>query len=52
MVSVILIATDAVAVLDATVNSVLAQSMREWEMVIVDNGSTDSTAKRAMYWVE
>ncbi len=52
MVSVILIATDAVAVLDATVNSVLAQNMREWEMVIVDNGSTDSTAKRAMYWVE
>lgn len=52
MVSVILIATDAVTVLDSTVKSVLAQTMPEWEMVIVDNGSTDKTAERAQHWVE
>ncbi len=52
MLSVILTATDAADVIDATVESVPAQTTKQWEMVIVDNGSTDDTIEHLRHWDE
>ena len=43
-VSVITPARDAVATLPATIASVVAQTFTDWELVLVDDGSTDDTA--------
>lgn len=43
MVSVILPAYDAERWLEAAVASVTAQTVRDWELVLVDDGSTDGT---------
>ena len=43
-VSVITAAHDAAAYLPAAIQSVLAQTFGDWEMIVVDDGSTDSTA--------
>jgi teichuronic acid biosynthesis glycosyltransferase TuaG len=42
-VSVICTARNAAATIVATIESVLAQDMPDWEMVVVDDGSTDDT---------
>jgi cellulose synthase/poly-beta-1,6-N-acetylglucosamine synthase-like glycosyltransferase len=42
-VSVICTARNAAATIAATLDSILAQDMPDWEMVIVDDGSTDET---------
>lgn len=43
-VSVICTARNAAATIEATLQSVLAQDRRDWELVVVDDGSTDTTA--------
>jgi glycosyltransferase involved in cell wall biosynthesis len=42
-VSVICTAKNAAATIGRTLESVLAQDLRDWEMIVVDDGSTDAT---------
>lgn len=49
-VSVLVAAYDAATTLGATLESVTAQEFRDWECVIVDDGSTDRTAEIAQEW--
>jgi glycosyltransferase involved in cell wall biosynthesis len=49
-VSVIVPAFDAAAYLDETIASVIAQSLDDWELTVVDNGSSDGTAAIADEW--
>jgi glycosyltransferase involved in cell wall biosynthesis len=46
-VSVVVPAYNAAATVAGTLASLLAQSHREWEAIVVDDGSSDETAKRA-----
>lgn len=43
-VSVIMAAYNASATLERAIQSVLSQDFREWELIVVDDGSTDATA--------
>jgi glycosyltransferase involved in cell wall biosynthesis len=43
-VSVICTAKDATATIEDTIRSILAQDFQNWEMIVVDDGSTDETA--------
>jgi glycosyltransferase involved in cell wall biosynthesis len=49
-VSVIVPAFNAGPYLDETIASVVAQSLRDWELTVVDDGSTDGTAAVAEGW--
>lgn len=51
-VSFITPAYNASATLDATVRSVLEQTAPSWEMLIVDDGSSDDTLAKAQAWAE
>lgn len=50
MVSVVMPVKDAAETLDEAVASVVAQEFGDWEMVVVDNGSTDASAEFAREW--
>ena len=45
-VSVVVPAHDAAATIEATVRSVLRQSLQDFEVIVVDDGSSDDTAER------
>jgi GT2 family glycosyltransferase len=49
-VSVIVPAFNAAPYLDETVASVVAQSLEDWELTVVDDGSTDGSADIAAEW--
>jgi|tagenome__1003787_1003787.scaffolds.fasta_scaffold20841318_2 glycosyltransferase involved in cell wall biosynthesis len=49
-VNVIVPAFDAAAYLDETIASVVSQSLHDWELTVVDNGSTDGTGAIADEW--
>jgi hypothetical protein len=49
-VSVLLPARDAAATIDEAMASVLAQTMPDFELVVVDDGSADDTAQRLDGW--
>ena len=42
-VSVIVPAYNAAPYIDATIKSVIAQTYKDWELIVVNDGSTDST---------
>jgi glycosyltransferase involved in cell wall biosynthesis len=51
-VSVLIPAFNAAATLSATIASVIRQSHVDWEAIIVDDGSTDTTAANAQAWCD
>src|SRR4029453_6544692 len=51
-VSVLIPAFNAATTLNATIGSVVQQTCADWEAVIVDDGSTDSTAAEVQAWHE
>ena len=50
LVSVVTIFLDASAFLDESVESVLAQTYESWELLLVDDGSTDGSSTTARGW--
>jgi len=52
LVSIVVPAYNAEKYLDETVRSVVAQTYRNWELVIIDDGSTDGTATIAKLYAE
>ena len=48
--SIILPAYNAALYLDYCINSIVRQIENSWELIIVDDGSTDSTLQIAKYW--
>lgn len=51
-ITVVTAAKNAEVLLPETIASIQAQTMRDWRMVIVDDGSTDATAARAQSFAE
>ncbi len=52
LVSVVVPAYNAEKYLDETIKSVVAQAYSNWELIIVDDGSTDGSAAIAKAWAE
>ncbi|SCW65327.1 Glycosyl transferase family 2 [Ruminococcaceae bacterium YRB3002] len=51
-VSIILPAKDSGSYLDRCIESVLSQSYTDWELLIINDSSSDNTAEIAMYYTE
>jgi hypothetical protein len=49
-VTFIVAACNAALTLERTINSILAQRLREWEVLIIDDGSVDPTFELARTW--
>jgi glycosyltransferase involved in cell wall biosynthesis len=49
--SVVIPTYDRAACIEAALESVRAQSRRDWECIVVDDGSTDATSERVGAWV-
>src|SRR5947199_3249480 len=52
LVSVVIIFLDAERFLDEAIGSVFAQTYREWELLLVDDGSTDTSRNIALRYAE
>lgn len=52
LVSVIMPAYNAEAYISDAVNSVVNQTYADWELIIIDDGSTDNTAQKVQPWLE
>ena len=50
--SVIVPAYNAELYIEDCVRSVRSQGLSDWELIVVDDGSTDSTLERARAWAE
>ncbi len=51
-VSVVIIFLNGERYLDEAIASVVAQSFHDWELILVDDGSTDASTAIALTWVE
>jgi glycosyltransferase involved in cell wall biosynthesis len=49
-ISILLPYRDAAGTLDAAVNSLVAQDLADWELLLIDNGSTDEGPATARRW--
>lgn len=45
LVSIVMAARNAATTIEAAIDSAVAQDLREWELIVIDDGSTDSTAQ-------
>jgi glycosyltransferase involved in cell wall biosynthesis len=52
LVSVIIVFFNAERFIGEAIESVFAQSYRNWELVLVDDGSNDGSSALARRWVE
>lgn len=52
IVSIMMPAYNAERTIDQAIASVLAQTVPDWELIVVDDGSTDGTAQRAAVYAE
>ena len=52
LVSVVIIFLNAERFLDEAIGSVFAQTYREWELLLVDDGSTDKSRSIAEHYAE
>lgn len=52
IVSIMMPAYNAERTIDQAITSVLAQTVPDWELIVVDDGSTDGTAQRAAAYAE
>ncbi|GGY35847.1 glycosyl transferase [Bacterioplanes sanyensis] len=50
LVSICMPAYNCAATIDEAIGSVVAQSWRQWELLVVDDGSSDDTAQRVKAW--
>lgn len=50
LISVIMSAFNAAATIDTAIASVVGQHHRNWELIVVDDGSSDATLARARAW--
>ncbi|GAB5561952.1 MAG: glycosyltransferase family A protein [Synoicihabitans sp.] len=51
VVSIVLPVRNGAATLDRAIHSIVAQGFEDWELVVVDDGSTDTTADCLRSWV-
>jgi peptidoglycan/xylan/chitin deacetylase (PgdA/CDA1 family)/GT2 family glycosyltransferase len=51
-VSIVIPARNAAATLNETIASVVRQTHAEWEIIVIDDGSTDSTTANARAWCD
>ena len=51
-VSVLMAAYNAERYIDQAIESLLAQTYQDWELIVVDDGSTDSTGSRVQVWAQ
>ena len=49
-VSCVMIFLDAARFIDESIRSVIAQTHRDWELILVDDGSTDASSAIAQHW--
>lgn len=52
IISIIIPCFNSAATLESTLESVISQNLQEWEAIIINDGSTDTTEKIALGWVE